>query len=502
MKKISNQLLKNYKQIVLFLTLLLIAHSPKVSANNITIENASIVSQNTGEGTAMIGFDIKWSNSWRVSFGPSNWDAAWVFIKYRVNDGDWQHASLSYVDGTGANDGHIVPTGAEINSKADHLDIESYSHGVFIYANSNLSQSTDNANYTGAQLKWEYDYDGVLSSDNIDIKIFAIEMVYVPEGNYMLGAQKTGLEQKYIRNTASDDPITITNEGALDFAIADDPDDGVSKTDYSLAASFPKGYNSYYMMKYEITQQQFVDYLNTIPTTEINNKSRIGVQTTYRFGLSKSSNIVSSIYPYLPMNFMKWEDLANYLDWAALRPMTELEFEKAARGSDSYNIAGQYAWGISTIVTDVYTYSNADAEDEGIATNYGDGQGNAICLTTSSSYPVRVGIFSANADCSSRAEAGSSYYGIMELSGNVTEFVINAADATGALFDGTHGNGEFDGFNNFDVSSWPSDSNGIGKKGGSFGDVANRLLVSDRGLMTVTLVRNQKFGGRGVRTAP
>ena len=44
-------------------------------------------------------FDLNWENSWRASSdSPTNYDAAWVFIKYRVNGGVWRHAELS---GTG-----------------------------------------------------------------------------------------------------------------------------------------------------------------------------------------------------------------------------------------------------------------------------------------------------------------------------------------------------------------------------------------------------------------
>ena len=46
----------------------------------------------------------------------------------------------------------------------------------------------------------------------------------------------------------------------------------------------------------------------------------------------------------LPCNFLSWMDLAAYLDWAALRPMTELEFEKICRGPNP-PIAGEYVWG-------------------------------------------------------------------------------------------------------------------------------------------------------------
>ena len=34
------------------------------------------------------------------------------------------------------------------------------------------------------------------------------------------------------------------------------------------------------------------------------------------------------------MTYISWPDLLAYADWAALRPITELEYEKAARGVD------------------------------------------------------------------------------------------------------------------------------------------------------------------------
>ena len=33
-----------------------------------------------------------------------------------------------------------------------------------------------------------------------------------------------------------------------------------------------------------------------------------------------------------PCNYLSWDDAMAYADWAALRPMTELEFTKACRG--------------------------------------------------------------------------------------------------------------------------------------------------------------------------
>jgi hypothetical protein len=38
--------------------------------------------------TIMVNFNLSWDNSWRSSVGPSNWDAAWVFVKFMVGETD------------------------------------------------------------------------------------------------------------------------------------------------------------------------------------------------------------------------------------------------------------------------------------------------------------------------------------------------------------------------------------------------------------------------------
>lgn len=55
-------------------------------ANNITVSNITLENLNT-PNWVQVEFDLSWENSWRLSAGPSNWDAAWVFMKYRVNSG-------------------------------------------------------------------------------------------------------------------------------------------------------------------------------------------------------------------------------------------------------------------------------------------------------------------------------------------------------------------------------------------------------------------------------
>lgn len=64
--------------------------APATQANNIQVTNASLTGNN---GTfAFIQFDLSWENSWRGG-GLSNWDAAWVFVKYRDVSNVWHHVN-------------------------------------------------------------------------------------------------------------------------------------------------------------------------------------------------------------------------------------------------------------------------------------------------------------------------------------------------------------------------------------------------------------------------
>lgn len=94
---------------------LLTALSTGLYANNISVSNVTLTGQNINAGTnnaanfILVQFDLSWENNWRTTTGPSNWDAAWVFIKYRIGTGDWQHALLNNI-------GHTAPAGSTIDA--------------------------------------------------------------------------------------------------------------------------------------------------------------------------------------------------------------------------------------------------------------------------------------------------------------------------------------------------------------------------------------------------
>ena len=64
-----------------------------------------------------------------------------------------------------------------------------------------------------------------------------------------------------------------------------------------------------------------------------------GPAYTYRGGGGRKSKCLF---------YMCWADCATYADWAGLRPMTELEFEKACRGPLK-PVPDEYAWGTAAV---------------------------------------------------------------------------------------------------------------------------------------------------------
>jgi formylglycine-generating enzyme required for sulfatase activity len=518
MKKIRNLLLP---------TLFLALFSAQLHANNIQISNISLTRQNTTSDFTMVQLDLTWENSWRISGGPSNWDAAWVFVKYRVGSGPWLHA---FLDNSGHNTGSgtaATITPGLLNSANAFNATTNPAMGAFVHRSGN---GAGTFTQTGLQLRWNYGANGIADGDAVDIKVFAVEMVFVPSGSFQVGDGTTTSVQGQFRNGSTNTPLTISSENALTLGgttngnLANNNNTGMftaddfnNTTSIILPAAFPKGFNAFYCMKYEISQQQWIDFFNVLDNTQKTNRDLTG--GTYN-STGKASDAVTNrnniswtsgdatlnggTFGNVACNFLSRMDGAAFADWAALRPMTELEFEKACRGTLT-PVVNEFAWGTTTI-TGATGISNSGANNE-VASNAG---ANAVFNNNASVQgPLRVGGFATAS--SSREQAGASYYGIMELSGNLWERTVSVGNATGRNFTAPiHGNGLLtnDGF--CDISTWPgfvtnkvTGATGTGFRGGDWDTTSIRLRASDRRFASfVPTERNVHYGFRAVRSVP
>ncbi len=497
-------------------------------ANFTQVENLVLEEIDTDEKTATLAFDLRWENSWR---NATNHDAVWVFAKFRApGSNHWQHAYLS-TDAAGhtANDA-VIEVGITPIGSVDH------GVGVFVYSDNPAMGSAAKVEYR-VSLLWDYGASGYAFGvgDALDVEVQAIEMVYVAEGTFKVGCGGTQLGSFTDGSWTSGAtiPYEIAGEGAIPIG----PEAGklwgtdnsnnnrkVGDAGTSLPAAFPKGYAAFYCMKYGLTQGQFVAYLNRLTYDQQNVRTQIqpnAAAGTFLHNASRHrihiktpgvASTVPAVYstdaPYVACNFMSWMDVATYTDWAGLRPMTELELEKACRGPQA-PVANEFTWGTASVhASPRYEQDNPGAANESIGANYNTTgtHGNMVhssSVDLSNNGPARVGIFAT--DTSDRVQSGASYWGIMELSGNLMEWVVSTG--RGGTFAGSHGTGTLAANGDtLGVSDWPpSAGTGIGIWGGDFADDRSVGTVSNRSNRSNpwgTGSRVNRPGWRAVRTAP
>lgn len=471
--------------------ILLIVGSGLLNANNIQISNVALTSQNTVNNTTLIRFDASWENSWRTNTMESNWDAIWVFAKYRIKgQSTWNHATFDLT-------GHTGPLACKIDSVTD-------GKGVFIRAAS--AMSLQNVNYTNINLRWNYGTDGLQDNDSVDICVFAIEMVYVPQGSYYLGDGYSSSSDWNFKQASSSInlPFQITSESALILGgtaasnlgingTGSSDDFGTSATQ-TLPASFPKGYNGFYCMKYEVSQGQYAEFLNKI--NSIQAAQRFPNTFGNRHNISGSWPNITSTTPHRGCNLLNLTDALAYADWAGLRPMSELEYEKACRGN-AYPVVNEYAWGSTTLVAASSSSLINDGQPSETFTN-----SNANCVYGFSSTfgPVRCG-WASGTSPGTRESTGSTYYGIRDMSGNLNELVVFVGSTTGRSFTATNGDGVLDVTGTANTS-WPGVIGAYGTRGGNFVTSATRYLsVSSRyNANALSSSRTTTFGFRCVRS--
>jgi len=114
---------------------------------------------------------------------------------------------------------------------------------------------------------------------------------------------------------------------------------------------------------------------------------------------------------------------------------------------------------------------------------------------------MRCGTFAE--DDETRQSSGATYYGVMEMTGNLYEWAVGVGNASGRSFTGVHGNGTLDANGLPDAAGWPTF---LGFRGGTYAStISADGRISDRNWANwnaSSTTRYASTGGRGVRTAP
>jgi cysteine-rich repeat protein len=519
---------------------------PNVFANNLSISNVSLEDRNSTNDTIVIEFDISWDNSWRSS---TNHDAVWLVVKVDTGAGYLVHGLLETAG--------VNPSGT---SPGTNQDLEIWIPSDQLYYSGSNPASTDTGQF-GAMIRRSSSGSGTVSSRNvrlvldygassdfhptvtisdtasISVKVIGIEMVYIPEGPFRAGdTSATARFQQGSGDTdpwyiSSDDAISVTNAASDGFyytSTGSGTQESSTGSTFTIEAEFPVGYSAFYCMKYELTEAQYVEFWNNITASgqtkrDITGSPKSSDGIVVRNTVSMSGGVGTTLREDRAANYVSLMDLFAYLDWMALRPMSELEFEKAARGPLSA-VSGEYAWGTTNITAGV-TFSGSPESGNVIFSTAGANavynsttfsQGDDFLGSTSAQGPVRVGIFATSS--SDREESGAGYYGAMELSGNLMERPISVGNTTGRLFWPIHGDGLLssetvptDMVGNARQLGWPGTmhdggntgvtvATGTGTRGGGWNSTSGGLSISDRSdATTARTARLNRAGGRGVR---
>lgn len=497
-------------------------------SNNIQVSNVRLAGQNTIDDFTMVEFDISWENSWRYDGGPANWDAAWIFVKYKIGPGPWLHAWLNNT-GYQSCTATTIENGLLTPGTAFHIS-SNPALGVFLYRS---SAGSGTFSCQDVQLRWNYGANSVEDNAQVDIKVFAIEMAYIPQGSFFIGSGGTEIGAFYDYPPSL--PYYITSEAAITVgtvpgnlyydAFSGNPGDQLGP----VPAAFPKGFKAFYAMKYEISQQGYVDFLNTLIRQQQINRVRanlLGQQVTEKFVMSDLNAPVgrngiscrSTIPPFpgqveffcdlnnnsipnesndgqnIACGWLRYSDMAAYLDWAALRLMTEFELEKCGRGNrppfpnefawgdDIYNVhTGLINAGLSSEIPNDYLSNNAGEASDG---------------------PLRTGAFARTT--SNRTQSGAGYYGCQEISGSLIERGVTVGNPAGRTYTGVHGDGQLSNDGNLNVIAWPNATSADGTflRGGGYNSDHLTKRLSERSLAAyIQPVAGAAYGGRGVRTA-
>ncbi|MCB0279493.1 MAG: SUMF1/EgtB/PvdO family nonheme iron enzyme [Calditrichaeota bacterium] len=451
-------------------------------ANDLKITNSFVY--NGDQKYAII--DLSWENSWH---NKKNHDAVWLFMKLLNGDYGYRHLKISQTGHSWeSEDKQRLKLAIRVSDDGSGVMIEpvdTYRGPVHIRLKIMLDESQFSRRFQLSQGAF---------------KAYGIEMVYIPAAPFYVGDAKVDSQYaalfKSDENGKYDRLFKIEAETqAIKIGLEKDNLFYLRRNQYQgddhigeLGPQFPKGVDDFYVMKYEPKQGQYADFLNSLSVDDSQGHANMSGKTYYRDRgtIRYDGSNYQAEKPDRPNNFMSWDDGAAYADWAALRPMTELEFTKAANGPEK-PVSGQYPWGTTSL--DKIKRFVDEHGDIGFA-----------------------GLNESQLDDSNRDQFAASYYWVMDLAGSLWERVVTIGDSVGRSFTGSHGDGQLGDYGFADNADWPyglRKAAGFGFRGGGyytdrnawhhfnpFSPTANRAFGAWSGG-----TRKNSYGSRYVRSA-
>ena len=260
---------------------------------------------------------VEWKNGWR---NEKNHDAAWVFLK-SLDESGYTHIP-------------ILPGSERMLWKEREdmpdatIDVADDGRGMFIYASDE---------YRG-DLKYRVQVK--IDTSAVDIReltrkteAYGIEMVYIPEGGFTLGDPdttalnfysfyKSGPDGSYdglYEIESENEPIRVgADEGHLYYRSNSAQYRGDQEG--PIPSTFPKGVDPFYMMKYEVSQGDYVAFLNTLTAQNASIRYPAGAKDYRELGgtIRLEDGEFVADRPDQRMMYWHWDDMMAYADWAAL----------------------------------------------------------------------------------------------------------------------------------------------------------------------------------------
>ncbi len=387
-----------------------------------------------------VRFEVAWKNAWS---NAKNHDAAWVFVKLRESQGEpFFHARL-------APSGHTAS--ALQGSPAPRLDLAADRAGAFLYP---AVPFRGDVSFAVELVLDPREISKIDPRAKLTPAAFGIEMVFIPQGPFWVGdPDPASLDFGAFYLVGPDrkpaGPFPIESEDSLRIG----PEPG--KVDYRaphpeyqgdrrgpVPAGYPKGYNAFYLMKYEVTQGEYAAFLNTLDDHQTASRSIHGGRgyADFRGSIAPRDGRYEAARPRRPANFVSWDDGAAFADWAGLRPLTDLEFFKACRGPGR-PIPHEFPWGTAS----KERLKRVVAKDDDLVTT-GDADESLLSDPT-------------------RDVLGASYYWVLDLAGSVWEKVVTLGHPAGRAFRASHGDGELSPVGFATNDDWPRRDEGAGGYG-------------------------------------